>query len=161
MDQPFRSDEGDDMTTENGNTPGALDADWYIVLLGDRTLLGKILPPESSVHTFHLAPAYQIEMRPTPVQGIDPTTKQPTMGMVRQRYIMAVAEMTGWGSVALPQGCILKPVVELSPALQKEMAMLVRNYEAAVAAQQRKIQIDQQASEAMKASSFGGGARKE
>jgi hypothetical protein len=146
------------MTTENGNTPGALDADWYIVLLGNRTLLGKLhefAPP------VRLEPAYQIEMRPTPVQGIDPTTKQPTMGMVHQRCIMAVAEMVGWGSVALPQGCVLKPVVELSPALQKEMAMLVRNYEAAVAAQQRKIQIDQQASEAMKASSFGGGARKE
>jgi hypothetical protein len=146
------------MTTENGNTPGALDADWYIVLLGGRTLLGKLrefAPP------VRLEPVYQIEMRPTPVQGIDPTTKQPTMGMVRQRYIMAVAEMTGWSSVALPQGCVLQPVVELSPALQKEMAMLVRNYEAAVTAQQRKIQIDQQAAEAMKASSFGGGARKE
>jgi hypothetical protein len=145
------------MTTENGNTPGALDADWYIVLLGNRTLLGKITAHESLT----LSPAYQIETRPTPAQGIDPTTKQPTMGMVRQRYIMAVAEMTGWGSVALPQGCVLKLVVELSPALQKEMAALVRNYEAAVAAQQRKIQIDQQAAEAMKASSFGGGARKE
>jgi hypothetical protein len=157
MDQPFGSDEGDEMTTENGNTPGALDADWYIVLLGNRTLLGKITARESLT----LSPAYQIEMRPTPVQGIDSTTKQPTIGMVHQRCIMAVAEMVGWGSVALPQGCVLKPVAELSPALQKEMAMLVRNYEAAVAAQQRKIQIDQQASEAMKASSFGGGARKE
>jgi hypothetical protein len=151
------------MTTENGNTPGALDADWYIVLLGGRTLLGRILRPVSAIssaQTFHLEPAYQIEVRPTPVQGIDPTTKQPTMGMTRQRYIMAVAEMAGWGSVALPQGCVLKPVVELSPALQKEMAMLVQNYEAAMTAQQRKIQIDQQAAEA-KASSFGGGARKE
>lgn len=143
------------MTIENGNTPGALDADWHIVLLGNRTLLGKLN------ELLFLEPAYQIEMRPTPVQGIDPTTKQQVMGMVRQRYIMAVAEMTGWGSVALPEGCVLKPVVELSPALQKELAMLVKNYEAAVVAQQRKILIDQQAAEAARTSSFGGGARKE
>jgi hypothetical protein len=172
------------MTTENNGGPSnaTLGDDWVIVLLGGRTLLGKLdvspLPPcqhTPRCNVFSngrpecvgpaaqkLEPAYQIEMRPQPQQSIDPATKQPVMIMGRARNIMPVAELEGFTSLELPNhGVVIKPLSELHPAVQTEMRQAVVNIEAAIAANERKRKINAEAAAAEKLTNFGGGARKD
>jgi hypothetical protein len=136
---------------------------WVIVLLGARTLLGKLTERTSDLSfAQELSPVYQIEMRSIPQQQIDPVTRQPTVVMMRARNISLVAEMDGFDSLALPEhGIVVKPLSELAPAIQAEMMQAVKNIDAAVAANKRKLAIDEQAATASKGMSFGGGARRE
>jgi hypothetical protein len=136
---------------------------WVIVLLGARTLLGKLTERTSDLSfAQELSPAYQIEMRAFPQQQIDPITKQPTVVMMRARNISLVSEMDGFDSLVLPeQGLVVKSLSELTPAIQAEMMQAVQNIESAIAAAQRKLKIDEEAANASKSLSFGGGARKE
>jgi hypothetical protein len=158
------------MTTENNGGPSSatLDDSWVIVLLGARTLLGKLLggdisdPGDVRFNKLRLEPAYQIEMRPQPQQSIDPATKQPVMIMGRARNIMPVAELEGFTSLELPDhGVVIKPLSELHPAVQTEMRQAVVNIEAAIAANERKRKINAEAAAAEKLTNFGGGARKD
>ena len=159
------------MTENNGGPSNAtLGDDWVIVLLGGRTLLGKLITtvkrdPYAAQATRGpnlLSPAYQIEMRPQPQQSIDPATKQPVMIMGRARNIMPVAELEGFVSLELPDhGVVIKPLSELHPAVQTEMRQAVVNIEAAIAANERKRKINAEAAAAEKLTNFGGGARKD
>jgi hypothetical protein len=127
---------------------------WVLVLLGNRTLIGK------TTDFVILDPCFQLESQQIQVQkGIDPNGK-PIIVTGQQRRIMAVSEIESFTSVAIPLGSCIKPVAQLSPDDQKNIMGLVKaildNREAAA----RKAKVDAEAA-ALAGASFGGGARKE
>jgi hypothetical protein len=133
---------------------------WVVVLFGGRTLLGVPDRPKEALSGLflHLEPVYQLEVRAVPIQGVDPQTKQPVMGMSRQRFIMSVGELE-IASVEVPiQTSIIKPISEMSANAQKELTTLVINYEEAMKKNRRQAQINAQLAESQ-SQSFGGGAR--
>jgi hypothetical protein len=145
----------DSNSSDNAIDPYAapLGPGWAVVLLGSRTLLGKL-------HGALLSPGYQLEMRATPVQVNTP--EGPKMGMTRSRYIAGIGDFDGFAPVIIPLGSVIvKEVTELPASAQEELRQLVSNYETAVAANRRKARIATEAEAMSKMPSFGGGARKE
>lgn len=158
------------MSGDNGNgsigESTGLGPDWVIVLLGNRTLLGKCefyidaFSRERIPHS--LNPVYQIEMRDVVQQRMDPQTKQPVMVQGRQRNIFPPSELDGFTSLVLPEhGIVVKPLSELSADTQAEMFRGVTNLEKVIADNARKKKIAAEADAASKLTSFGGGARKD
>ena len=127
---------------------------WRLLLVGARTLLGRL-----DDNAFCLNPVYQIEKRPTPVQGVDPNTGKHVQGMQMRWTIMAVAELDGITSVEVPTGAILIPVSTMLDSEQKLLGALVEAFEKNKLENARKTKVDAEAAVLARGGSFGGGAR--